>query len=287
MTLLHLADDFDPRDATTLVAAVDGWTDAGSGGTTAADHLQSAYPSEQVGAFDSDQLYDFRDRRPVIGIDRGELGEPEWPELGLHRVELPTGSILLVTGGEPDFRWPTLLADLAELAEDLGLTGYVGLGSVPGPVPHTRPVRVITTSSDGELLDRYGRPHEQVVVPASFQVMLEAAMRDVDVRTLGLWARVPHYVAGEYPASAAELVRRLGDHLGFVADLTELDEEATAHRERLDEAAHGSGEVQSHIAALEGAYDADVADDAGISGPLPTGDQIAAELERFLRNETD
>lgn len=287
MDLLHLTDDFDPGEATTLVVAIDGWTDAGRGGTAAADHLRSLYATTVVGGFDEDALYDFRDRRPLLSIDEGELGDPEWPELTLHRIDLPERPVLLLTGAEPDFRWRTLLADLAELADDLGLTSYVGLGSVPGPVPHTRPVRLITTSSDPELVSRYGRPHEQVVVPASFQVVVETALRDVDVRTLGLWARVPHYVAGEYPAAASALLRRFGDHLSLEIDTDELDSSAEDHAKRLHEAAEGSPEVLSHIEALEGAYDADVADDTGISGPLPTGDQIAAELERFLRNQAD
>jgi hypothetical protein len=285
MDLLQLDDDFDPRDATTLVAALDGWTDAGRGGTSAAEHLQSLYPSTQVGHLDPDHLYDFRDRRPLLDIDQGVLGDPDWPELSLHRVDLPDRSVLLLTGAEPDFRWRTLLGDLSELAEDLGLTSYVGLGAVPGPVPHTRPVRLIVTSSDPELLARYGRPHEQVVVPASCQVLVETAMRDTGLTTLGLWARVPHYVAGDYPAAGSALLRRLGDHFGFEVDTDELDASAEEHDKRLHDAAEGSPEVLSHIEALEGAYDADVADDSGISGPLPTGDQIAAELERFLRNQ--
>lgn len=158
---------------------------------------------------------------------------------------------------------------------------------MPGPVPHTRPVRLITTSSDPDLLNRYGRPHEQVVVPASCQVLVETAMRDAGLRTLGLWARVPHYVAGEYPAASSALLRRFGDHLNLEIDTEALDDSARDHETRLHEAAEGSPEVQSHIEALEGAYDADVADDTGISGPLPTGDQIAAELERFLRNQAE
>lgn len=284
MELLRLHDDFDPGDATTLTVAIDGWTDAGSGGTGAVEHLRALYSSTEVGAFDADQLFDFRDRRPLMGIDRGELGTAEWPELSLHRLDLPGRPVLLLTGAEPDFRWPTLLEDVAELADDVGLTNYVGLGAVPGPVPHTRPVRVITTSSDPSLLDRFGRPHEQVVVPASAQVMVEASVRDAGLTALGLWARVPHYVAGEYPAASATLLRRFGDHLGLEIDTEDLEAQAKQHHERLDEAAGGSPEVRSHIEALEGAYDADVAD-TGISGPLPTGDQIAAELERFLRNQ--
>ena len=282
MELLQLDDDFDPRDATTLLVSLDGWTDAGGGGSGAAELLRDVHEDNVVGEFDVDKVFDFRDRRPLLSINRGSLGDIQWPGLRLHRLDpVDSRSLLLLLGAEPDFRWPTIGADVAELMSDTGMTNYIGLGSVPGPVPHTRPVRVITTSSEDELLDRYGRPQEQVVVPASFQVTLEALLRDEGITTLGLWARIPHYVAGEYPAASAALLRRLGDHLGRVFDVDELDGDAAEHRVRLDDAASGSDEVAAHIAMLEEAYDTDV--DDGISGPLPTGDQIAAELERFLR----
>lgn len=284
MDLLRLEPDFDPRGATALVVALDGWTDAGSGATTAADALRDATPGTKVGAIDPDGVFDFRDRRPLVPIDGGKFGAMRWPEIAMYRLDPPDAApFLLLTGAEPDFAWQSIGADLVELVHAIGLTDYVGLGSVPGPVPHTRPVRVTTTSNDDGLLARFGHSHEQMVVPASAQVTIEVALGELGLRTLGLWARVPHYVAGDYPAAAGMLLRRLGEHLGFAPDTGELDSEAVAHRERLDEAAGNSEDVATHITALEGAYDADAADDAGLPGPLPTGEQIAEELEQFLR----
>lgn len=274
-------------DVTTLLVSLDGWTDAGRGGSLAVEALEDQWSGEPVGSFDVDRLYDYRDRRPLLDIDRGTLGTPVWPTLGLSLLTPPEGRpYLLLTGAEPDFRWRTICDDLVELAERLGLTNYVGVGAVPGPVPHTRPTRIITTASRSDLFERYGRPHEEVVVPASLQVLLEAAVSESDITALGLWARVPHYVAGEYPAAAVALVNRLSDYLGHPLATAELEEEAREHRERLDEAAEGSPEVVAHIRALEEAYDTDLADTA-LQAPLPTGDQIAAELERFLRNRGD
>lgn len=287
MDLLHLTDDLpdDLRDPV-IVVALDGWTDAGSGGTLAAEQLRTQWPSRHLGHFDADALFDYRDRRPLLSIDRGVLGTPEWPSLDLHIIDAPGGpSVLMVSGAEPDFSWQSLAGMLVALAEDLGVKRYIGLGSVPGPVPHTRPVRVITTSSDPVLLDRLGRPHEQVVVPASYQVILESTFAEAGVTTLGLWARVPHYVAGEYPLGAQVLMQHVSDQLGVQLDTSVLAEDIEANRNRLDVAAGGSEEITEHIETLEEGYDADVEDDGGLTGPLPTGDQLAAELERFLRNQ--
>jgi hypothetical protein len=296
MDLLHLDDPLDDVGADpVLVVALDGWTDAGEGGSAAATALREAFTPRRLGAFPSDALYDYRDRRPALSIDRGVLGSLDWPEL---RVELLTPAsgppLLLVSGAEPDLSWRTIAADLLELAWRVGATRYVGLGSVPGPIPHTRPVHVICTGSDPEVLDRIGRPHEQVIVPASCQVALEAMFRDAGLQTLGLWVRVPHYVAGEYPEAARALLEQLSSHLGTPVDLSRFDVEVAEQRTRLDVAAQGSDEVREHVAQLERLYDAEAEAErlstaTGAPAPdlseeqVPSGDQLAAEIERFLR----
>lgn len=271
-----------------LVMALDGWTDAGQGGSAAAEELRTQLGSTLLGTFDPDRLFDYRDRRPLLDIDRGMLGDAEWPSLELHWSRSPAGpDLLIVVGGEPDLAWRTVCRDVAELAATAGIGRYVGLGSVPGPVPHTRAVRLLTTSDDEELLERYGRPHERVIVPASFQVALEASLREADVTTLGLWARVPHYVASPYPEASKVLLQALAAQLEIDLDTDVFDDEIDEHRQKLDVAAEGSPEVRAHIQALEEAYDQDIADEGGLTGPLPTGDQIAAEFERFLKDQDD
>lgn len=271
-----------------LVMALDGWTDAGQGGSTAAEELRTQLGGTRLGAFDPDRLFDYRDRRPLLDIDRGRLGEAEWPALELHWCRPSAGpDLLVVVGGEPDLAWQTVCRDLGELAQSTGAHRYVGLGSVPGPVPHTRAVRLLTTSDDDQLQERYGRPHERVIVPASFQVIVEAALRDAGLTTLGLWARVPHYVASPYPEASKVLLQALTTELELDLDTEVFDDEIAEHREKLDTAAEGSPEVTAHIQALEEAYDQDLADEGAITGPLPTGDQIAAELERFLKEQGD
>lgn len=283
-----------------LVIALDGWTDAGNGGTLAADTLRDAFPPVLLGDFPSDALYDYRDRRPALPIDRGTLGELAWPQLTLELLTPPSGPPLLLLGGpEPDFAWRTIAADLVELTSRVGITRYVGLGSVPGPIPHTRPVQVICTSSDPAVLDRIGRPHEEVVVPASAQVALEAELRDAGLDTLGLWVRVPHYIAGEYPEAARALLEQLSAYLGTPVNLGSFEEEIADNRTRLDVAARGSDEVRDHVEQLERLYDAEVEAErlatAADSRPrpaiteeqVPSAEDLAAEIERFLQGRTE
>lgn len=297
MQMLMRTADADLGPDPVLVLALDGWTDAGLGGTFAAATLREQFPPTELGRFDPDALYDYRDRRPQLTIDRGELGDPVWPELTVELLTPASGpALVLVTGPEPDLAWRRLGRELVELARSAGLTRYVGLGAVPGPVPHTRPVQLISTASDPELADRIGRPHEQVVVPASCQVAMEAELRDAGVTTLGLWARIPHYVAGAYPEASRALLERLSSHLGTPVDLTALDAEVAENRARLDVAAGSSDEVTAHVAQLERLHDAELEAErlASFDGQhalpdelVPSADELAAEIERFLKGRAE
>lgn len=289
MELLRLDQPFpETLERTVVVLGLEGWTDAGNGGSIAAGQLLEQLPSRRLGGVDPDEVFDYRGRRPLLGIDRGELADPQWPALDLHLLEPGEGpDLLLLTGAEPDFHWQGLCDDLVEVGRRAGAERYVGLGSVPGPIPHTRPARLIATSSDTDLLEEIGRPHERVVVPASFQVIVETRFRDAGLTTLGLWARIPHYVAGEYPEAARLLLRQMARYLQLPLDPSVLDGDVEEHRQRLDVAASGSPEVEQHIEQLEETYDSDAAVQGGLGGPLPTGDQIAAEVERFLRDQDE
>jgi hypothetical protein len=262
----------------------------------AVDRLLERYEARTLGRFDPDALYDYRDRRPALEIDRGRLGDMRWPELTLRHLSPDSGpDLILLSGPEPDLSWRALAEDLMEVADRLGIRRYVGLGSVPGPLPHTRPVQMVCTSNDAALLERLGAPHEQMVVPASAQVALEYELGRHGLTTLGMWVRIPHYVAGPYPEAARALLERLSAHLGTAVDLSELEEDIAANRARLDVASTSSDEVRDHVLQLERLYDAEVGGPTGPlgidllrGGPLsdqdvPSGDEIGAEIERFLR----
>jgi len=299
MRILSL--DVDPstvRPDPALIVALDGWTDAGNGGTGAAERLLERYPGRTIGRFDPDALYDYRSRRPALEIDRGRLQAVRWPELTLKHLSPDSGpDLILVSGPEPDLGWRVLADDLRSVCDVLRIRRYIGLGSVPGPLPHTRPVQMVCTSNDAALLERLGAPHEQMVVPASAQVALEAELGAHGLTTLGMWVRIPHYVAGPYPEAARALLERLSSHLGTAIDLSSLDQEIADNRSRLDLASTSSDEVRDHVAHLERIYDAEA---GGPGGPLgidlqrgtpitevdvPSGDELAAEIERFLRGD--
>lgn len=271
-----------------LVIALDGWTDAGEGGTRAARELIDQLEGTRLGELDPDALFDYRDRRPVLEIERGALGELQWPALELHWVRPAAGpDLLLLHGAEPDLGWRAVVATLVALADELGITRTVGLGSVPGPIPHTRLSRLVVTSTDEQVFDRFGRPQEELLVPASCQVALERELGGAGLAATGLWVRIPHYVATDYPEASQVLLRSFATITGIELEAEHIEPEVEAQRTKLDEAAAGSPEVQAHIRMLEDAYD-EAVDDApsGLDrGPIPTGDQIAAELERFLREE--
>ncbi len=302
MSILDLDPDGgapDVRPDPALILALDGWTDAGEGGTTAARHLLDRFPAHPLGRFDPDALYDYRDRRPALEIDRGRLRDVRWPELMVQHLTPGSGpDLILVTGPEPDLGWRALARDLIALADRYGARRYVGLGSVPGPLPHTRPVQLVCTSSDPGLLARLGASHEQMVVPASAQVAIEAELAAHGLTTLGMWVRIPHYVAGPYPEASRALLERLSAHLGTDVDLSDLDRDIEENRKRLDVASTSSDEVREHVAQLERLYDAE---SVGAAGPLgidtqrggpitdvevPSGDELAAEIERFLRGDS-
>jgi hypothetical protein len=300
MRILRLDPSAGPvRPDPALIVAFDGWTDAGAGGTRAADHLMDRSPARVLGTFDPDALFDYRDRRPALEIDRGLLREVRWPELTVRHLAPTSGpDLILVTGPEPDLGWRALSADLIELAGVMGIRRYVGLGSVPGPLPHTRPVQVVCTSNDAKLLERLGASHEQMVVPASAQVALESELARHGITTLGLWVRIPHYVAGPYPEASRALLERLSSHLGTPVDLTGFDGDIEKNRRRLDVASTSSDEVREHVAQLERLYDAETVGEAGPLGidasrgrpitevDVPSGDELAAEIERFLRGDS-
>lgn len=282
----------DLHDAVLLIA-LDGWTDAGEGGTRAARELLEQLGATRLGQFDPDRLYDYRDRRPVLEIERGTLHRLDWPKLELHWIRPAGGGrdLLVLLGAEPDLAWRTIVGDVLDLAEQLGVKRSIGLGAVPGPIPHTRGSRLIVTSTEEAVFDRFGRPHEEVMVPASAQVALESELGDAGLAATGFWVRIPHYVATDYPEATQVLLRAVAQLLDLELVTDHLDTEITTQRGKLDEAAAGSPDVQQHIQMLEQAYDREVeegGDDAsGIgTGPIPTGDQIAAELERFLRDES-
>jgi predicted ATP-grasp superfamily ATP-dependent carboligase len=273
VSLFHLDD---PGDlvAPVVVAAFDGWVDAGAAATTALEQLTDEAPV--VATFDADRLFDYRARRPPLEIVDGRLTELTWPELVVRRVRLGEHDVLALVGPEPDYRWRELVAAAIELARRLGVVSWISLGAIPAAVPHTRPVPIIGTESAAGLLraDVLAGPAGVLRVPSALVSALEFESARAGIPAVGYFAQVPHYVSGPYPAASVALLETLGQHLGVTLATGELADEAQQLRTRLDAAAAIEETTRTYVERLEAMAD---------EQRLPAGDDLIADIERFLR----
>ena len=270
-----------------LVVTLEGWIDAGLASAGAVNALLGSMPNELVAEFDADELIDHRARRPVLRIVDGVDTELRWPELKLHVATNRTGrSVLVLSGPEPDMRWHRFIAEVVSLASRLGVELVVGLGGFPAPVPHTRPVRLVATSTSPDLAGKVGFMPATLEVPAGVQGALEYAFGQAGIPALGLWARVPHYASGmPFPAASVALLRELGRVGDLELDLSGLQGAADNSLMQLEQLISANEEHSAMVRQLEAQHDSDQGMSTTDFRNLPSGDEIAAELERFLRGE--
>ena len=258
-----------------VVTAFDGWVDAGSSATAATKVL--AEDSQIVVEFDGDQLFDYRARRPMLEIQDGRPERLTWPTLQLRHRRIGERDILVLSGAEPDFKWRRFSADVVEIAKKLNVAQWISLGAIPAAVPHTRPVPILGTSSRPGLLRAQVQPGPEGLlrVPAACISVVDVAVSRAGIPAVGYFAQIPHYISGAYPGASAELLRVLGQHLDIEPPLGDLQEEARALRKRLDTAAALDENTRNYVTRLEGMAD---------ESRLPAGDDLIADIERFLRD---
>ncbi len=277
MALFHLTEPREPLVAPALVAAFDGWIDAAGASTSAAAVM--AEGAETLVTFDPDLLFDYRSRRPVLDVIDGTLSELTWPEITIKAHRLSGRDVVVLTGPEPDFRWRELGQDVVEIAVRLGVVEWVSIGSIPAAVPHTRPVPVLATASKAGLLhhDETQGPEGVLRVPSAALSTIEMAIAGSGIPTVGFYAQVPHYVGGPYAAATIRLVEHVGRHLGVEVPMGSLAEDAMTQRDRLDAAVEADEDSRAYVARLEAAVEDET---------LASGDELASEIERFLRNQS-
>lgn len=264
--------------APALIAAFDGWVSAGAAGTATADHIADG--GDVIALFESDDLFDYRVNRPSLEFVDGIATEIGWPEVVMRHRNLDGRDLLVLTGPEPNWKWKAFAAQVADLAGELGVVQHVSLGGIPWAAPHTRPTIVVTTSSRPDLLgDDANHPQGELRVPASVVSAVAHALADRGIPTVGLWARVPHYVGGVYHPAVVTLVERLSRHLGVKIPLGSLVDDAQDQRRSLDEAVDEQEGITDVVTRLEELYDA--------QGEVASGEEIAAEIERFLIEAAD
>lgn len=275
-------------DRPVLVLGMEGWIDAGAAGNQAMNTLMEAFPRELVATFDSDALIDHRSRRPIVRISHGIHGPVVWPDLRLWSATETGGrSLLILAGPEPDLRWHEWTTETVALGQRLGVELVIGLGAFPAPVPHTRPVRLAASASSEPLAGSIGFVPATIDVPAGAQAILEFAFGEAGVPSVGLWASVPHYVSGAaYPEAAAALLDKLSQLTGIHIDTGRLHEAGRVTRDQVQTLIEASEEHQEMVRKLEAQHDSEVGMAARAFTDLPSGDEIAAELEKFLRGES-
>jgi len=290
-----LTDDVE-LDAPVLVHALSGFLDAGAARQLAVAHLLATHENRTVGRFDVDAIYDYRARRPRMVFDTDHYATIDYPELLLSEVHDSRGrGFLLLHGPEPDFAWQTFSAAVVQIADRFGVRRSIGLNAIPWPAPHTRPVGVTAHATDPTLVA--GRPTfvGAIEVPGHLAGGLEIALGAAGHQAMGFAVHVPHYLTQvEFPRAALRLLEEVAAAGDLELDLLALAVAADTSDHDIDEQVSGNAENVEAVRALEAQYDAvvrgagsalpmaDLADE-----PLPTGDEIAEQLEQFLRQMDD
>ena len=264
-----------------LIAAFRGWNDGGQGASLAGGYLAKQWQAERFAEIDPENFYDFQATRPHVSLVDGTTRKIDWPENAFYhaRVEgLETDPVLLL-GVEPNLRWRTFTDLIVGLARDLGVELVVTLGALLADVPHTRPAPVTGSATSQELVERLNLSASRYEGPTGIVGVLHDACKRADLDSASLWAAVPHYVSlNPSPKAAQALCERLSGLLGIEIDTGELVRASEAYTEQVNEAVASDEETSAYVAELERR-----ADELAPEGELPTGEMIAAELTRFLR----
>ena len=271
MALYRMTDESIPRQPV-LLQALSGWVDAGGAGTDAAAVLAGSGPV--VAEFDPDALFDYRSNRPILDFVDGEIRDLQWPAITVHMRDIGARDLLVMTGTEPDMRWREFAESVFELAGRNSVTRLISIGAVPAAVPHTLEAPVMMTASNKELLIGQRVPEGILRVPSAAVSVVDHYFAEHGLETVGFWAQIPHYVSEPYKPAALALLSRVAGHLGLDLDLDEWRADADEQRSRLDEIVSSRPEAKQYVERLE----------TMASSEFGLGDQIASEVERFLRD---
>lgn len=267
-----------------LVAAFRGWNDGGQGATLAAGHLVRLWDAERFADIDAEGFMDFQAVRPTVSLEDGLTRRIEWPENAFFHAPIPGAGrdAVILLGVEPSYRWRTFTDLAVSLARDLGIELVVTLGALLADVPHTRPAPVTGAATDPKLVEELGLQLSRYEGPTGIVGVLLDACRRADVPSVSLWSAVPHYVSlAPSPRAARALCGRLADLLRVEIDVGELVEAERSYTAQVSEAVASDPETSAYVEELE--RRADTIEIFAEGGELPTGESLAAELTRFLR----
>ena len=268
-----------------LIAAFRGWNDGGQGASLAGGYLAKQWEAARFAEIEPEGFYDFQATRPHVSLVEGLTRKVDWPDNAFFHASIPGSDrdAIILLGVEPNLRWKTFAGLVLEVAQDLDTELVVTFGSLLADVPHTRPAPVTGAATDPALVEELGVEPSRYEGPTGIVGIVHDACRAADIRSVSLWAAVPHYVSlAPSPRAALALVRRFGELLHVEIDVGELEQAAVEYSEQVSEAVSTDAETAAYVEELERRVDMlEAADD------LPSGDTLAAELTRFLRERDE
>ena len=264
-----------------LIGAFRGWNDGAQAASLAAGYLAKTWSAERFADVDPEHFFDFQATRPHVSLEDGLTRKIDWPETAFYHAR-PDGldhDVVLLLGIEPNLRWRTFSELLIGLARELGVGLMITLGALLADVPHTRPAPVTGSASDADLVQRLGLSSSRYEGPTGIVGVLHDSCKQAGIPSASLWAAVPHYVSlTPSPRGAVALCERLVDLIGVGVDVEELEEAARSYEEQVSEAVASDEETAAYVDDLEQRVD-----QLEETTDLPSGDALAAELTRFLR----
>lgn len=289
-----------------LIAAFSGWNDAADAATDSVRWLARAAAARPFASLDVEEYLDFQAARPTVELADGVVRAVEWPELRFSAGPIAGSNrdVVLLLGVEPNLRWRTFCDDVVSVARTTGCEIVVTVGALLGDTPHTRPIACTGSATDEVLGARLGMQRSRYEGPTGIVGVLHDAVRRAGFASASIWAPVPHYVATPpSPKASRALLERLAQLLDLPLDLTDLDIAASAWERSVSEVVSGDADVRAYVERLEARYDAAVTapewadddedDDDGDDedwfdeDDLPSGDSLAADFERYLRDQPE
>ena len=269
-----------------LIAAFRGWNDGAQAASLAAGYLAKTWEAQRFADVDPEEFFDFQATRPHVSLEAGMTRRIDWPETAFYHAR-PDGldrDLVLLLGIEPNLRWRAFTELVAGLVRELGVEMMITLGALLADVPHTRPSPVTGSASDPDLVRELGLSESRYEGPTGIVGVLHDSCREAGIPSASLWVAVPHYVSlTPSPRAAVALCERLGGLIGLDVDVSELEEAARSYEEQVSEAVASDEETAAYVEELEQRVDS-----LEESSPdLPSGDALAAELTRFLRERDE
>jgi predicted ATP-grasp superfamily ATP-dependent carboligase len=270
-----------------LIVAFRGWNDAGESATFAASHLGKVWAAESMAEIDPEEFYDFQAVRPQVELANAFTRNVIWPSNEFLFAHLDNDrDVILLIGTEPSLRWRTFNKVVTDFAKANDVSLVVTFGALLADVPHSRPVHITGYAGDPNIVERFGLSRPRYEGPTGIVGVLHDACSKVGIPSLSLWAAVPHYLAiTPNPKAALALVEKCSEMIEVPAGTTELEHAAESYEERVADMIESDEDVQAYVRLLEERNDGrdDEEDDPIDTTNLPSGDSLAAELEKFLR----